>query len=127
MNKLIKAALIIGLVAASPYCIADGNELLRKCNATIQAADTSTKLAGKSHIDIGWCLGYFDGVRSSAHIYQTIFKENQVYCIPESVENGQIIRVVIKYLNENPKDLHQHESLLTMAAIREAFPCQEEE
>jgi len=124
MQRIIMMAFILGIGVAPSFCMADGNDLLRKCNAVILAADSGIKFSTDSYTDIGWCLGYVEGVRNTAHIYQAIFKDNKVYCIPQGVENGQIIRVILKYLNDHPNMLHEHESLLTMMAIREAFTCE---
>lgn len=124
MQLRIIMVFLFGMISVPSFCLADGNDLLRKCNAVILAADAGIKLSKDSYIDIGWCLGYVEGIRDTAHIYQSIFKENKVYCIPQGVENGQIIRVILKYLNEHPHMLHEHESLLGMLSIRNSFSCE---
>jgi hypothetical protein len=47
-------------------------------------------------------------------------------CVPSSATNGQIIRVVVKYLEDHPKKLNSHFMHLMMEAIADAWPCTEE-
>ncbi|WP_363117903.1 Rap1a/Tai family immunity protein [Marivita sp. XM-24bin2] len=44
-------------------------------------------------------------------------------CLPLGVERGQMIDVVIKYLDANPAQRHNPARMLTWLALLEAFPC----
>ena len=48
---------------------------------------------------------------------------NNSYCIPQKVTNGQITRVVIKYLKDHPEQLHTSARKLILFALDEGFPC----
>ena len=50
--------------------------------------------------------------------------EQSSVCIPSTASTGQHIRVVVKYLNEHPAELHLPEFTLVERALREAYPCQ---
>ena len=39
-------------------------------------------------------------------------------------QNGQAIRIFVKFLQEHPERLHEPESWLMMSALEEAFPCE---
>jgi len=47
----------------------------------------------------------------------------QDHCAPDNVTEGQLIRVVHKYLATHPEYHHKHGSILINAAFAEAFPC----
>jgi len=47
----------------------------------------------------------------------------QNHCTPENVTEGQLIRVVHKYLAAHPEYHHKHGSILVNAALAGAFPC----
>jgi hypothetical protein len=44
------------------------------------------------------------------------------YSIPHEVTNGQMEKVVVKYMNDHPKDLHVKASLLVLWALQDAYP-----
>jgi hypothetical protein len=44
-------------------------------------------------------------------------------CIPDEASPDQIIKVVIKYLEDNPDKLHWQANVLIFASMRKAFPC----
>jgi hypothetical protein len=45
------------------------------------------------------------------------------FCRPNGVENAQLVRIVLKYIRENPEDAHQDTMLVAMWALQRAFPC----
>lgn len=47
-------------------------------------------------------------------------------CLPVGITGGQMRKVVTKYLNENPANLHHGAAILVYEALSEAFPCPEE-
>ena len=44
-------------------------------------------------------------------------------CMQTGVTQGQLGKVLAKYLKEHPEDLHQSAALLGMDSLMEAFPC----
>ncbi len=111
----------------------DGNELLGACQTFLARVDT----AARDYMDIykngfvsGTCLGYFGGTLATAQIWQLALSERAqksgggVYCLPES-EPKQMIRDVVKYLEDNPAELHKTAAFNILDALMEAFPCTE--
>jgi hypothetical protein len=46
-------------------------------------------------------------------------------CIPhEAGSPGQLARVVLKWLRDHPERLHEQVTILTLDALKDAFPCQ---
>ena len=75
----------------------------------------------------GMCLGYIravsDAVQSSANSKTGV---PALFCIPggeAGVTSGQVVKVVIKYLEEHPQDLHKDAAGLVMSGLAEAFPA----
>jgi Ssp1 endopeptidase immunity protein Rap1a len=48
---------------------------------------------------------------------------NENACIPEEVPNDQLKLVVIKYMKDHPGLLNMHAAVLTVAAIKNEWPC----
>lgn len=44
-------------------------------------------------------------------------------CVPEDATLGQMIRVVVKYIEERPAEMHLLFVALAMLALRDAWPC----
>ena len=74
-------------------------------------------------MDIGRCMGLIQGVRNTAFIYQEMFKESKITCVPNNVDNVQVARIIVKYLNENPEQLHKDDALVAIFALQKTFPC----
>ena len=45
------------------------------------------------------------------------------YCLPDEATNGQMYEVVMKYLRDNPEQLHTPFRFLIVLAFEKAFPC----
>ena len=87
----------------------NGNDLLLTCT------ENSKRMDGMSHDDFasGYCLGFVQGASlSSSDI-----------CVPQDVTAGQGTRVVLKYLQDHPEQLHENSATLVRRALKKAFPC----
>ena len=60
------------------------------------------------------------GTKASAATQQRLM----MYCKPEEVTLGQGVRVVVKYLENHPEQLHVESIPLIALAFSEAFPCE---
>jgi hypothetical protein len=75
------------------------------------------------------CIGYVKGVMhglwlehgaAEAQTGRTISKP---YCDANDAENGQIVRIVLKYIRDHPADANKPTALLIMRALAEVYPC----
>ena len=95
----------------------DGNHMLKACVASIasiEGRDSNPVLAAQ-------CLGFVHAAKSILAFWE--YDETGYVCIPESVSNGQVIRVYVKWMNEHPETLHELDAFLFFSAMRESFPC----
>jgi hypothetical protein len=103
-----------------------GNAFLRLCSAAEKG-----QLSGDSdeQVNIMACVGYVKGVMhgmwlergaAEAQTGRTISKP---YCHANDVENGQIVRIVLKYIRDNPADANKPTALLIVRALAKAYPC----
>lgn len=126
--KLLQAALLVivtTMLSPTVVLATDGNELLGECIATEKFLDTKDMGDESSMIRNGLCLGKTQGVR---HTMQTYMESDQdvTYkaCFPEGgLKNEQAVRVVTKFLRNNPEVLHYQYHTLTMMAYIDAYPC----
>lgn len=97
----------------------DGNVLLESCKSTDDPnpTDISRGLAL-------YCLGLVQGVMNTHVLVARGLGEKAMLCTPEGVTTGQGVKIVKKYLDENPSKLHQDSTVLVTLALMNAFPCE---
>ena len=121
MLRMIVVGLFISL-GATPSATAQGysltgNNLLRRCDGPY--TNETQKLAYS-----GFCAGYLQGLQQMHHVVIGFHKSKPLYCEPTATGNyEQLERVVIKWLKNNPEQLHRDARMLVTRALMEAFPC----
>jgi len=119
----------------------------------VDAADNPsylTSLTGDAFAEkvgqLDWCAGYLGAVQDmlvQVHVNLMMMPLTKVTlegpdkakaywldslnvaCVPDDkVPILQLARVVTKWLREHPERLHELKGTLTVAALRDAFPCQ---
>lgn len=104
-----------------------GRILLKNCNEYLKIGDGGTN--PEYIFGAGRCLGLVRGMIDAAAVFDSIAVEKgkpttDIFCVPDGVSTDQGVRVVIKYLNDNQKELHQRGTILIVLALMEAFPCE---
>ena len=87
-----------------------GSELLERCESD-------------SNVDKGTCLGFLAGIVDITNAYDGWGVVSQKFCIPDGATLGQLRKVVIKGLNEEPEKLHLGASSAVANIFYKAFPC----
>ena len=98
-----------------------GSDYLTACNLFLRAR--RGEAASSATLNIGICMGYTSGVLETAEVFGSL--GTRLSCVPEAAENEQIIRVIVKYLEDNPQNLHRRAASLIQLALLQAFPCTE--
>jgi hypothetical protein len=97
-----------------------GSTLLRECQAATRPASGEHYTAQQA-MDGTYCRGYVAGAVDA--MVGVSLQTSTMYCIPANADNDQFIRVVLKYLNDNPATLNYPAAALVSRAIVAAFPC----
>ena len=104
-----------------------GNAFVRFCTA----ADRVSDMKGSTNSDIQHTLNCSLYVLGIVHAleFEVAYSEGktgkkpvQPFCVPDEVENGQLVKVVLKYIRAHPEEAHRHGGLLAMLALGEAYP-----
>ena len=123
MKAWIGAVALAGVLLSGGAGATDGNTLLRNCQTTVRMMDEE-KIAPKDTIDIGQCLGMVEGVRSTFLIYDKQLPKYLRICLPDGgISNGQAVRIVSKFLRDNPAQLNLDATFLISVAYQDAYPC----
>jgi Rap1a immunity proteins len=108
-----------------------GNGLLQNCAPSVRFFDGGSPLTDDERTSGYVCAGYLTGFEEGFDTGVEIMKKKSRYtgsshllfCIPPSVPLRQVLRVVVKWLQEHPEDLHLPSSWLVPPALINAFPC----
>jgi hypothetical protein len=117
MKTWIGAVALMWTLASGQAMAADGNQLLLQCQTLIRAMESQ----GPANYDTGHCMGVVQAVTDMLVLYQD--KLPSKFCVPSNVTYGQGVRIVAKYLQENPKLLNNQDTVLVLAAYSDAYPC----
>jgi hypothetical protein len=105
--------LLIALLPATSFAgtFKTGLALLEEC----EASTTSHKV---------WkCHGYIQGIHDAHNTYAALTDMTPNFCIPAGVNSTQLVKVVVKHLNEHPEKLHLTASSQVTNALYIAFPA----
>ena len=91
----------------------DGNHLLHACQAGLTA---TAQAPPENPFDSGYCMGLLHGVSFIQITMDDI-------CPGEGVTLEKLMRVVVKYLNDNPARLNEDATALVMVALHQAWSC----
>ncbi len=118
--------LTVAALAQTPKNTRTGNELLRQCNEMMKMMDKP--VPGINFADAMHCLGYIDGAADFAAMGEMWSKEHNYkqafLCVPVKAERRQLVRVVVRYMNEHPKELHKDKAEIVALAFSQAFHCE---
>jgi hypothetical protein len=102
----------------------DGNNLLPMCNAAVSFADENKGQTAELAANAAFCLGMMQGITQTNRFYEVTSPESVFFCLPkDGITNGQAARIVAKWLREHPEQLHMNETVLSIRAFMDAFPC----
>lgn len=118
---LIVLLVVVGFAvpsACQTETLFSGEGLLNACTAHEQPDGSMYRS--------GLCMGFIVGIVSEHDIWLSEVPTahgSLHFCIPPDVSNGQLVKVVKKYLEDNPGKLHLRVEFLVQKALSQAFPC----
>lgn len=101
---------------------ADANLLLEACSKHIRVIEQDNDFDNENDFRLGYCMGFVKGVRGASTA-----APHGIFCIPHEVTTDQLIRVLHKFLTDNPNMLHEPENMIAFLALEGAFPCADTE
>ena len=96
------------------------NDLANHCRFLEISLDGDSRLTPKAAL----CAGIFHGVMQTLSNEEFVFPKNErLFCIPNGVTVGQMMRIFMKFSRDNPDLIHQEYISVIYASVVEAFPC----
>lgn len=70
----------------------------------------------------GFCRGFIEAVLDMNELH-LITGGGSPMCIPEGAKMGQILKVIMKYIDDHPEQLHIRARNVVLDSVAIAFPC----
>ncbi len=70
-----------------------------------------------------WAQGECAGMVAGIYFYGQLLPPDRRFCAPQGANQGQALRIVVKYLNDNPAITARDFRDLTAEALHKAWPC----
>lgn len=110
------------LLAASQASATSTLDLYEKCRAATTPVDQATR---KIYVEAMQCFAFIDGALGTAALFGDLHGV-KIYCPPSGVTNIQVAKILVRFVDENPNFMHRQASAIFAAAMRSAFPCDEQ-
>ena len=129
--KRLSALLVIFFTLFSSHASAEssnfdftGKEIYESCAQALKGLDRTGEYDDHK---FGVCAGYIAGIVDFHTVATTVESlPVNMFCLPPKISTAQVIRQVIQYLENNPDKHHDLAAYLVIIALREAYPCTEE-
>ncbi len=104
-------------------CGSASAQTLRGDQLLMMLTDDSTS-GMQANVNRYRAMGYIQGLLDSYTVFSTRDPSLEIYCMPkQGVSSAQARILIVKWLKENPKRLHEQARLLVFHALSDAFPC----
>ena len=126
---VISLAIVIPISAQAAKDSGTGSDLLSYCGLYRNMLDGNDPRDMEAMSEIMRCVGFLQGIGAVLGEMEASVNTTTAdlgICMPDAASTGQITRVVVKYLEENPALLHLSQDTLAIAALVHAFPCDKE-
>jgi hypothetical protein len=115
---IISASLVLALLtgpALGEEDTSSANAIMPGCRAFLEKEPPSSRIAW---YEGGVCIGMIKGLSYAASMQPPI-----PFCVPDDATIGQMVRVVVSYIDRHPERMHQSFMYLAFLALKEAWPC----
>jgi hypothetical protein len=111
----LSAAILIAGAAMASEAFAELN--LQSANAVVSGCrffdgPTTSQNPRFDPYGQGYCVGLLDGLDYEG-----------VKCRPRDITKGQLVRVVLTYIDSRPERMHEDFRVLAIEAMKTAWPC----
>jgi len=116
MRAVVRCAVALAFTLAAASAQAEfyrGNDLSEVC------VDSETDTT--AYMRYARCGGYILGVVDSITRLKAY---DDALCLPDGVTAGQLTKVVEKFIDDNPAELHRPGAEVVAFAMFDAFPCE---
>jgi Rap1a immunity proteins len=99
-----------------------GRDFLEVCSSIDGGGNSDAARIQRDATCLGWVEGFVDGFLVHEELL-SIPRRDRMACVPQVVTTIQIVRVIKKYLAENPGKARRPTRYIASLALAGTFPC----
>lgn len=99
-----------------------GSDFLEVCSSIDSEGNKDAARIQRDATCLGWVQGFEDGFLVYGELLN-VPRKDRMACVPRGVTTVQLVRVIRKYLAENPAKAHRPTRYIASIALAGAFPC----
>ena len=107
---------------AQPDISRSGRDFLEVCSSIEVEGNKDSVRIQRDATCLGWVQGFTDGFLVHEELL-SVPRKDRMACVPRGVTIIQIVRVIKKYLADNPGKAHRPTRYIASIALAGAFPC----
>ena len=108
--------------AEQPDISKSGRDFLEVCSRIDSEGNRDAARIQRDATCLGWIAGFTDGFLVYGELL-SVPRRDRMACVPRGVTTVQIVRVIKKYLANNPGKAHRPTRYIASIALAGAFPC----
>jgi Ssp1 endopeptidase immunity protein Rap1a len=99
-----------------------GRDFLEVCSSVDSEGNRDADRVYRDATCLGWIAGFTDGFLVYGELL-SVPRRDRMACVPSGVTTIQIVRVIKKYLADNPGKTRRPTRYIASIALAGAFPC----
>ncbi len=99
-----------------------GRDFLEVCSTIDSEGNRDSARIYRDATCLGWVEGFADGFLVHDELLG-VPRRDRLACVPHEVTTIQTVRVIKKYLADNPQKAHRPTRYIASIALAGAFPC----
>jgi len=99
-----------------------GRDFLEVCSSIDSEGNRDAARIQRDATCLGWVEGFADGFLVHDELLG-VPRRDRLACVPHGVSTIRIVRVIKKYLADNPSKAHRATRYIASLALAGAFPC----
>jgi len=107
---------------STPDISRSGRDFLEVCSSIDSEGNKDSARIYRDATCLGWVAGFADGFLVHEELLN-VPKKDRMACVPQGVTTTQTVRVIKKYLADNPQKAHRPTRYIASIALAGAFPC----
>ena len=107
---------------STPDISRSGRDFLELCSSIDSEGNKDSARIYRDATCLGWVAGFADGFLVHEELLN-VPKKDRMACVPQGVTTIQTVRVIKKYLADNPAKAHRATRYIASLALAGAFPC----